>query len=270
MEVARDALRAAGMDLSWDSSSETGRSVVFTSPAAGSVEAEEEGSTPLLSVQCVAVDPTFAKETDVVVLVAAPGAAPVSRLSAIAVAPKPVATVIKCADDASYLTTGRASFAVPSTTASAPSGVHAMLLAPAPAGAAVMEDMKAMHFAKIVEKEISEKDNKAEEEAVEDKAEEAEAATTVSRVPMSVVSTARYTMAAAPEPAGRRISEAPPSEDANPLNCGGDNMPPCQTEEEKKREEKVQEGEANFAMLVAFVGCVAIVRAANKYARNPE
>jgi hypothetical protein len=75
MEVARGALRAAGMDLSWDSSAETGRSVVFTAPAAGSVDAD--GSTPLLSVQCIAADPSFAKETDVVVLVAAPGAAPV-------------------------------------------------------------------------------------------------------------------------------------------------------------------------------------------------
>jgi hypothetical protein len=186
--------------------------------------------------------------------------------------------VLRCAADAAYLSTGRATFAVPSTTASAPSGVHAMLLAPAPAGAAVMEDMRAMHFAKHAEKEKGEEE--MVEEVKEEVKEEAEEAA-VHVVPMSIVSTARYSaapasaaaaasaeaateVAAPPELADRRLSE-----EVTPLNCGGDDMPPCQTEEEKKKEEKVQEGEANFAMLVAFVGCVAIVRAANKYARNP-
>jgi hypothetical protein len=147
---------------------------------------------------------------------------------------KPTATLLRCSDDASYLTTGHASLGLPAVKAQ--TSIHAMLL---------VEDAAAPAPAKEGAKPA-----------------------------LSMLSTARYS---APGPAGaeapRKLSEV--SSEAAPAGNGTkctveEGTAACETAEEKLAEVKTQETEQNFALLVAFLGCIFIVRAANKYARDPS
>lgn len=50
--------------------------------------------------------------------------------------------------------------------------------------------------------------------------------------------------------------------------CGGDGQAACESAADKATDTKVENAEANFAGLIAFIGVIAIVRASNSYARQ--
>lgn len=146
----------------------------------------------------------------------------------------PLVKTYKCSDDKAYLTTGKGEITLDFTINT---NAHAMLLV------------------------------------------ESGSNTETNEKYISLLSSTRY---AAPSPSSttttttettteeRKLSGNETTNPTGPATCGAEGLPACETAEEKKTDEKVQEGEANFALAVAFFGCVAIVRAANKYARDPS
>jgi hypothetical protein len=159
-------------------------------------------------------------------------------------APKPTAVLYKCADDAAYLATGRGVVALPPPPAPAAAVVHALLLVEAAGPGSALTIAGTARAG-------------------------GPAPAPVPAVEPAVMVDPPAPMAPEPAPV-RALSEPGDSAPVTGPGCGGDGQPACETEAEKKAEEKVQEGEANFALAVAFFGCIAIVRAANKYARDPS
>lgn len=161
----------------------------------------------------------------------------------------PVVKTYKCSDDQAYLSTGKGEITFDLTITD---NAHAMLLVESTSAEKTLALISSARYAAVphpTTEEESNNNNSNEEDTTKN------------------TNTVTSTTTTSNE---RSLSSTNETTNTAPANCGGESQPACESEAEKKADEKVQEGEANFAMAVAFFGCVAIVRSANKYARDPS